>query len=213
MQYIQVVRKRCFRQLRGLAMAQRLAPVLAICFMSKIEQPVLERFPLLYCRYIDDCCVVTSTQSEMDECFRLLNAQSQYIRFTREPPQNGWLPYLNTQIKLTNGIIRVKWFRKQNSKKILINARSAHPTAVKRAVLRNMFKTATGMCTDAERQEESRKLASRIANENGYAQQRKRRMTHPNNQNVDRQNKLPLCVPFICDHLSAAIQQVIARAQ
>ncbi|EYC27391.1 hypothetical protein Y032_0009g694 [Ancylostoma ceylanicum] len=23
----------------------------------------------MYCRYIDDCCIVTSTQSEMDKCF------------------------------------------------------------------------------------------------------------------------------------------------
>ena len=61
-----------FSQVRGLAMGQRLAPVLAVCFMSKIEEPVLARSPLMYCRYIDDCCIITSTQSEMDECFRIL---------------------------------------------------------------------------------------------------------------------------------------------
>ncbi|EYB97498.1 hypothetical protein Y032_0140g2179 [Ancylostoma ceylanicum] len=36
-----------FFQIRGLAMKQRLAPVPAICFMSKMEQPVLKRQPLL----------------------------------------------------------------------------------------------------------------------------------------------------------------------
>ncbi|EYB97637.1 hypothetical protein Y032_0139g2134 [Ancylostoma ceylanicum] len=75
-----------FSQIRGLAMGQRLAPVLAICFMGRIGEPLPLRRPLLYCRYIDDCCVIASTQSEMDECFRLLNEQSQHIKLTRETP-------------------------------------------------------------------------------------------------------------------------------
>nr|CDJ88329.1 unnamed protein product [Haemonchus contortus] len=43
--------------------------------------------PIMYCRYIDDCCVITSTQQEMDVLFDILNRQSQHIRFTREVPQ------------------------------------------------------------------------------------------------------------------------------
>ena len=30
---------RYFSQIRGLAMGQRLAPILAVCFMSKVEEP------------------------------------------------------------------------------------------------------------------------------------------------------------------------------
>ncbi|VDM59223.1 unnamed protein product [Angiostrongylus costaricensis] len=60
-----------FAQIRGLAMGQRLAPNLAIVFMSKIEAPVLDLRPLLYCRYVDDYFVVFSTQEEMDKCFEL----------------------------------------------------------------------------------------------------------------------------------------------
>ncbi|EYC23524.1 hypothetical protein Y032_0015g2701 [Ancylostoma ceylanicum] len=96
--------------------------------------------PQMYCRYIDDCCIVTSTQSEMDECFRILNQQSQCIKFTRETPQDGWLPDLNTKVKLSNGTWTMKWYRKDCSKNILINACCAHPTAIKRAVIRNMFR-------------------------------------------------------------------------
>ncbi|KAK6766069.1 hypothetical protein RB195_025777 [Necator americanus] len=69
-------------------MGQRLAPVLAVCFMSRIEQPVIERLPQMYCRYIDDCFIITSTQSEIDECFRILNERSQYIKLTREQPKD-----------------------------------------------------------------------------------------------------------------------------
>ncbi|XGW09668.1 hypothetical protein V3C99_011724, partial [Haemonchus contortus] len=115
--------------------------------MGRIEEPVLERHPLMYCRYIDDCFIVTSTQFEMDECFRLMNEQSQYIKLTREIPHNGWLPYLNTQVKVYSGVVSVKWYRKATSKNILIHATSAQPQAVKRAVVNNMLRTATSICT------------------------------------------------------------------
>ena len=205
-----------FSQIRGLAMGQRLAPVLAICFMSKIEEPVLARLPLLYCRYIDDCCVITSSQTEMDECFRILNEQSQHIRLTRETPQNGWLSFLNTQVSLSGGTLRVKWYRKESSKNILIHATSAHPAAVKHAVINNMFKTAVEVCTGDTERNESLKLAFKIAQSNGYKELHRRRRSssrHVMSNRSLRQNKLPLCVPFFSDKVTKAIKQCIERAQ
>ncbi|EYC11702.1 hypothetical protein Y032_0050g2055 [Ancylostoma ceylanicum] len=203
-----------FSQIRGLAMGQRLAPVLAICFMSRVEEPVLARMPQMYCRYIDDCCIVTSTQSEMDECFRILNQQSQYIKFTRETPKNGWLPYLNTKVKLSNGIFQMKWYRKESSKNILINAKSAHPFAIKRAVIRNMFKTASMVCTGEQERSESRRMASQIASSNGYTVSQHSRKHHPVNRIHNHEgSRIPLCLPFISDEVSAAIQKCIFRAQ
>ncbi|VDM64294.1 unnamed protein product [Angiostrongylus costaricensis] len=83
-----------YAQIRGLAMGQRLAPSLAIAFMSKLEAPVTDLGPLLYCRYVDDWFVLCSTQEEMDKCFELLNAPSEYIKFTRGKPKEKWLPFL-----------------------------------------------------------------------------------------------------------------------
>ncbi|EYC01492.1 hypothetical protein Y032_0106g3723 [Ancylostoma ceylanicum] len=203
-----------FCQQRGLAMGQRLAPVLAVCFMSKIEQPVLSRLPLLYCRYIDDCCIVTSTQSEMDECFRVLNQQSQYITLTRETPRCGWLPYLNTQVKLSNGMLNVKWYRKESSKNIIVHASSAHPAAVKRAVVRNMFKTALGVCSGEEERQSSLAQISNKLLSNGYkSRERRARKLHIPTSRVSRSNKLPLCLPFISDKISTEIRQCLIRAQ
>ncbi|KAJ1357302.1 hypothetical protein KIN20_015428 [Parelaphostrongylus tenuis] len=54
-------------------MGQRLAPSLAIAFMYKVEAPLLARGHLLYCRYIDDCFIVCSTQEETDKCSEVLN--------------------------------------------------------------------------------------------------------------------------------------------
>ncbi|EYC03675.1 hypothetical protein Y032_0092g2556 [Ancylostoma ceylanicum] len=195
-------------------MGQRLAPVVAICFMSKIEEPVLSRFPLMYCRYIDDCCIVTSTQAEMDECFRILNQQSQYITLTRETPRDGWLPYLNTQLKLSNGTIHVKWYRKESSKNIIVHASSAHPVAMKRSVVRNMIKTAIGVSSGETEKQESLTLASNILRSNGYQAKEKRARTSKFTSSTEpRNNKLPLCLPFISDRISNAIRRCLIRAQ
>ncbi|KAL6731464.1 hypothetical protein Aduo_002329 [Ancylostoma duodenale] len=50
-------------------------------------------------------------------------------------------------MKLSKSIVTVKWYRKETSKNILIHASSAHPVAMKRAVIRNMFRTAIDVCT------------------------------------------------------------------
>ena len=165
--------------------------------------------PLMYCRSIDDCCIFTSTQSEMDKCFEILNQQSQYIKLTREIPHDGWLPYLNAQVKLSNGIVSMKWYRKESSKNILINVRSAHPASTKRAVIGNMFKTAMQMCSGERERCESRSLASQIACSNGY--HCLPRIQHHANGDHIRDNKLPLCLPFISDNISTAFRKCIIR--
>ncbi|XGW34825.1 hypothetical protein V3C99_018674 [Haemonchus contortus] len=106
----------------------------------------------------------------------ILNRVSQYIRFTREVPHEDWLPYLNTQIKISGGRCRVKWYRKNSSKNISNQAESTHPEAVKRAVVRNMYKTAPGVRTGEVEREESRKLACEIADSNGYRTQHRRKV-------------------------------------
>ena len=183
--------------------------------MSKIEEPVLSRCPLMYCRYIDDCCIVTSTQSEMDECFRILNQQSQYISFTREKPNDGWLPYLNTQLMFANGKLHVKWYRKESSKNIILHARSAHPMAVKRAIVRNVLKTASNVSSGETERQESLRMANEMISSNGYPP-RPRRLRKPKavmNTGNRKESRLPLCLPFISDRVSAAIKQCLNQAQ
>ncbi|KAK6729103.1 hypothetical protein RB195_006259 [Necator americanus] len=89
-------------------MGQRLAPTLAISFMAIIEAPVLELHPLFYSRYIDDCFVICATQAEMDKCFDLLDRQSEHIKLAREKPQSNWLPFLNIQVGISNGMYQTK---------------------------------------------------------------------------------------------------------
>uniref|UniRef100_A0A7I4Y1R4 Reverse transcriptase domain-containing protein n=1 Tax=Haemonchus contortus TaxID=6289 RepID=A0A7I4Y1R4_HAECO len=144
-----------FEQIRGLAMGQRLAPI-------------LEHRPMPYCRSIDDCFVVCSTQEQMEMCFDLLNTQSAHIRLTRERPSESWLPFLYVQVKLHSGMLSTKWYRKPSNKNIIVHCHSAHPFQTKRAVVRNMFRTAASVRSGENERRESVKMAHEIAAFNGY---------------------------------------------
>ena len=157
-----------YKQVRGLAMGQRLAPVLAVAFMSKVEEPVLGRTPVLYCRYIDDCFIVCSTQAEMDICFELLNHQSEHIKLTREVPKDNWLAFLNVQVHLSKGVCRTMWYRKPSSKNIIVHFSSAHSSGTKKAIIKNMYRTAAAVSSGAEERTASIEIAHRVAEANGY---------------------------------------------
>ncbi|VDM57595.1 unnamed protein product [Angiostrongylus costaricensis] len=126
-------------------MGQRLEPNLAVAFMSKVEAPVIDLRPLLYCSYIDDCFVICSTKEEMDKCFESLNEQSKYIKFTRGKPKGNRPPFLNVQINLSENGYITKWYRKPSSKNIVVHYLSSHPSHTKRALIRNMFRTAASV--------------------------------------------------------------------
>ncbi|XGW13478.1 hypothetical protein V3C99_000084, partial [Haemonchus contortus] len=196
-----------FRQIRGLAMGQRLAPVLAIVYMSRIERPVLDRRPVLYCRYVDDCFVACSTQKEMDTCFELLNTQAENIRFTREKPIDTWLPFLNMQVQLERGFLRTKWYRKPTSKNILVHFRSAHPLKTKQAITRNMFRTAKMVSSGDREVAESVELAREVAITNGcpWKEQSLRRppRSRPHGHTDESLEKVTFCLPFVSDLVSS----------
>lgn len=76
--------------------------------------------------------------------------------YARSSVRISWPPFLNTQIRVSNGQYSVKCYRKGSSKIIVIHAKSVDPSAVKRPVLRSMFRTATKVSAgDEERKENS----------------------------------------------------------
>ncbi|KAK6763170.1 hypothetical protein RB195_023762 [Necator americanus] len=203
-----------YRQLRGLAMGQRLAPTLAIVFMAKIEKPIIDRKPLLYCRYIDDCCVVCSTQA--DVCFNLLNQQCPHIKFTRERPIDNWLAFLNMHIYLRNGICKTKWYRKPSSKNILIHYLSAHPSKMKNSVIGNMYRTAARVSSSSQEKAWSINVAHKVAMSNGYpaggGATRQARYPSRRPNVVDGPEKIPFCLPYISDDMSRAVRGCLRKA-
>lgn len=82
-------------------------------------------------------------------CFRILNEQSQYTRFTQKTQSDLWHSYFTTQIMLSKFIEHFKWYWKESSKNI-IHANLTQPAAIKRAFARKMFRTATRLCPNGD---------------------------------------------------------------
>uniref|UniRef100_A0A7I4Z3E4 Reverse transcriptase domain-containing protein n=1 Tax=Haemonchus contortus TaxID=6289 RepID=A0A7I4Z3E4_HAECO len=200
---------RYFKQVRCLVMGQRLAPLLAIAYMSKIEKPVLDRRPVLYCRYVHDCFVVCSTQKEMDKCFELLTSQADNIRFTREKPNDRWLPFLNMQVQLERGFLRTKWYRKPTSKNILVHFRSAHPRKIKRAITANMIRTAKMVSSGVKNKKNPWNSLKRWLfngyplRDQHYGRPPERKPHEPRAENSE---KVPFCLPFVSDCVSLDVR-------
>ncbi|XGW33705.1 hypothetical protein V3C99_017826 [Haemonchus contortus] len=198
-----------------MVMGQRLAPVLAIAYMSRIEKPLLDRRPILYCRYIDEGFVVFSTEEEMDTCYELLNKQAENIKFTREEARDNWLPFLIMQVRLEGGFYRTKWYRKPSNKNILVHLNPAHPFKTKRATKSNMFKTAILVSSGRQEEADSLELARKIALSNGYPLALKNSYgAHKKEQhglNIYSSDRVAFCIPYISDAISSEIRAALHK--
>ena len=72
------------QQFRGLAMSNRLAPLLAITYMDYIESRSITGDLILYKRYIDDTIVIARDQITLDNVFNALNEIDTNVNFTRK---------------------------------------------------------------------------------------------------------------------------------
>ncbi|VDO64369.1 unnamed protein product [Haemonchus placei] len=63
-----------YKQKRGLAMGNRIAPVLAVIFLDHIEKSSLTSGILFYERYIDDVFIIGTTEEDLVETLKRLNS-------------------------------------------------------------------------------------------------------------------------------------------
>uniref|UniRef100_A0A7I4Z4Z2 Reverse transcriptase domain-containing protein n=1 Tax=Haemonchus contortus TaxID=6289 RepID=A0A7I4Z4Z2_HAECO len=95
------------KQKQGLAMGNRIAPVLAVIFLDHFEKPSLTSGILFYKRYIDDVFVIGTTEEDLVETLKRLNSHDANIRFTREDPgRDGFLPSLNAKTRISDGQLK-----------------------------------------------------------------------------------------------------------
>ena len=64
-----------YKQERGLAMGNRLAPLLAVLFMDSFEKSCLTTSVLYYLRYIDDIIVIAKSRAGLRHVFNALNSR------------------------------------------------------------------------------------------------------------------------------------------
>ena len=210
-------KRRYYRQLRGLAMGNRLAPIFAIFFPDRIEnQAIYADLSLsLFYRYIDDCITPASSFEEAHMIQNHLNSQEPSIRYEIElPGEDGFLPCLNTKVKVNeSGFVETGWYTKPANKGLMLYANSNHPDHVKRAVINNTVNTYTSICSNSILLQETAESFKTRAQRNGYNpeylnQVRSKPKKTPKHQSEPRPT---LTIPYISSAFTNDIKKAVKR--
>ncbi|EYC44341.1 hypothetical protein Y032_0464g1927 [Ancylostoma ceylanicum] len=201
---------RFYEQRRGLAMGNRIAPLLAIIFPDHVEQMTLTSGILLYKRYIDDVFMMGTTEVEFETLFEKLNSFDPNVSFTMERPDNdGYLPFLNTnnKVRFIGDQMEHVWHKKEVSANILVHARSAHPHFIKANVVKNLIRTKDKMCRAIDSTVEM--TIARIFEENGYSGDPATIATWLPHSTPDG---IPLILPYVGDRPARAVNKVVKQS-
>ena len=89
-----------YSQIDGVAMGSPLGPTLANIFIGYLESKIADDLSsqVVYIRYVDDCLVISKTESENEDIFQKLNSLHKKISFTKEVEENNQLPFLDILI-------------------------------------------------------------------------------------------------------------------
>ena len=208
-----------FRQRKGLAMGNHLAPPLAIIFMGKLEEEALSlspHKPRMYRRYIDDCILVwLHGLMLLMQFVQFLNSRHPDIRFTLEHTEQDdthTISYLDLSISVRGGVIDWELFVKPSHSGVHMSYDSCLPLDVKRSVAREQFRRAHNNASTTEGEERGEKKIETILLNNAYPhselaaakqhQPRPRRRPHP-------QPSLIIRLLFISDRLSKDVRRTV----
>ena len=99
-----------------------------------------------------------------------LNSQQPIIRYEIElPGEDGFLPFLNTKVKVNDsGFVETDWYKKPAHKVLMLNAKPHHYVLVKRAVINNTINTYTSICFNSILQQEAAESFKTRAQRNSY---------------------------------------------
>ena len=146
-----------YRQRKGLAMGNHLAPPLAIIFMSKLETEALDlspQKPRLYKRYIDDCILVwLHGLSSLLRFVEFMNDRHPDIKFTLEHTEQNdehTISYLDLSVFVDDGNINWELFMKPSHSGVHLSYDSTLPCEVKKSVAIEQFRRAQRNSSTAE---------------------------------------------------------------
>ena len=211
-----------YRQVQGLAMGSRIAPVLAIIVLDKLENMHIYNNPYtnlqVYKRYIDDIfTIMPNTQSEV--VLNYLNNIHPTLKFEMElPKDDGFLYLLDTAVKInSDGDLYYKFFQKEAKKDIFINFNSSQPTSMKYNAIRAEYLRVQRNTSTEEFLAEGHKQLDRKFLTSGYSsnilQNQKRILTQRNTQHSSktRRHMFYLPIPFVSDTVNNKIRQLMKK--
>ncbi|XP_065175138.1 uncharacterized protein LOC135805071 [Sycon ciliatum] len=187
-----------YRQKRGIAMGNHLAPPLAILFMDALEQKALSTAtvkPDLYKRYIDDCILLwRHGWKGLAALLDHFNGQHTTIKFTMEHSVNETqsVNFLDLALSVRGNSIEWELYVKPSHSGVHLSYESCLPWSCKRAVATNQFSRAIRNSSTPEAEDRSMSIIEELLERNDYprteinaarrAAKGKRQDTHPSQQ-------------------------------
>ena len=123
-------------QVQGIFMDCKVSPLLAIVRVNSFEKRVLfanaNYISIPHGRYVDDAYTLVSSRRDAEILFNRIVAQDPddilawEIEFPDEDNVQSFIPFLGTQIKISDGAVMSKFYRKPPKKNIVLHARSHH---------------------------------------------------------------------------------------
>ena len=168
-----------YRQTKGIAMGNRVAPPLAILFMDAVESLVLsdDRLqPDMYLRYIDDILGIwTHGPKALDEYFEFLNSFHPALKFSLERSDKSTgnqIPFLDTLLTVhTSGNFTTELYIKPMAAPIILHFKSAHPMQTKRSVIHSQTLRALRLGSTTDTRNRGVQKIKDLFMANGYPQQ------------------------------------------
>ena len=160
-----------YRQIDGVAMGSPLGPVLADCFMAKLENTVLSgaiKQLTFYSRFMDDTFIMCDNDVDIDKVLELFNTAHPSVSFTMSEEQNGEIPFLDVLlIRKDDGYLQRRMYRKMGNHVQYTNFQSWVPLHQKRNLIKSVSARIFKICSpDVIDQELT--LFRTILHENGY---------------------------------------------
>ena len=126
-----------------------------------------------YGRYIDVAFTVVSCKEETKRMFDTISEQDPDARLKWiidiQDSSSEFTAFLGTSIKVENGEVSYKYYRKTQKKNITLHYKSHQPLKTKVEVVKNFYKTVEDSSSSSELKDESFKIVCYILLCNGYS--------------------------------------------
>ena len=220
-----------YRQRKGIAMGNHLAPPLAIIFMSRLEEEAFkasEIRPDFYRRYIDDSLLLwMHGLARLREFVSFLNSRHESIAFTLEhsaETASNSINFLDLTISVQQDVLQWELFVKPSHSGVHLSYCSALPEVVKKSVAINQFRRAAQNSSTPEAAARSQSKIHALLKGNDYPQSVIAEAMHMASLSLkaqgtrDRKIKKKrkeggaiVKLPFVNDQLSRDLSRVVRR--
>ena len=212
-----------YRQKKGVAMGNHLAPPLAIIFMDRLEQNMLrtaEFKPASYDRYVDDCLMVWNHgETELTRFLKHCNQQHPNIQFTWESSLYGnSVSFMDLQISVReDGQVEYELYQKPSDSGITLSYTSCVPQHLKISVATQQFRRARTLSSNPAANARSLEKIGSVLRGNDY-QDQAIQVALERSQEARKKGKeetkptVALRLPFCSDSLDKVVRRIVRKS-